>query len=135
MDLPRKMHRYGARGEWLVWVLGVVVIMLVVGTGKQVVRRYEIEQEKRLLGDDISSLRIKQTELLQLLAYTQSPIYTEEQARLRLNLAHPGERLAILETPTATLQTESEQTVLAKQQAATPNPTRWWQYFFIRSEP
>lgn len=134
MTMQHKLKQSGVRGEWLVWILGVVVIMIIVGISKQVYRRYEIEQEKRILYSDISALRTKQAQLLEMLAYTQSSTYAEEQARLRLNLAGPGERLAIIE------QVDSDNTNTIKKEVAKKlefsnsslnYPQRWWEYFFV----
>lgn len=119
--------------ELLPWILGVVVILLGVAVGKQALRRYQLYREQEGLRSTVQGLQAKNHELLSLLEYVKSPVYAEEQARLRLGLAKPGEQLAVITDGSVAVHNEESALPPTK---AVPEPEdsnakKWWGYFFV----
>ena len=120
--------------QWLPWVAGLAIVFLLLAIGREIVRRYAIEQEKQGLERSNVSLQEKNAALTQLLQYAQTQTYAEEQARLRFGLGKAGEHLAIISdqapgAPTALPlgTSDGHQPSAALNQK---NWQRWWAYFF-----
>ncbi len=110
-----------------------LVILVLLGSAlvKEILHKYQIENEINDLQAQIESLESRNGDLHTLLAYLNSDAYTEEQARLKLGLQKPGE--SVVAVLGASTDTESEaaitQTTKNNEQDTIPNPKRWWNYF------
>lgn len=109
----------------------MVLLILLVGTGRQALKHYTIQKEIESVQLAISEMNSKNSELGELLVYVQSPAYTEAQARLRFGYAKPGEKLAIIPEGQVlgTFRFDEEGN---DQSAETDDEplTRWWTHFF-----
>ena len=92
---------------------------------------YRIGVEIERLQTATGRLEAKRLETLKWLQYVHSPAYVEEKARVDLNLAAPGEAVAVISRPAATA---AQALVKAKPDPAAAsgwqNLKQWWQYFF-----
>lgn len=108
--------------------------MLGFALGKEVIRKYQIENEIRQLEQEVTALENRNTELSSMIDYFDSDTYKEEQARLKLGMQKPGERVvAVLGVQTNTdfaPDGSVSQVRSTGQEDPRANPQRWWDYFF-----
>ncbi len=115
--------------EWLPWGLGVLIVLVGIGTAKQALKRHEIQQEIDAMSQSVTNLQSKNGQLLQLLTYVKSPAHTEEQARLQFGFVKPGEHVAVI--PGNVLGANAAtRTSGGEAQIPQTNNWKWWSYFF-----
>ncbi len=109
-----------------------VLVMFSSALVKEVVHKHQVESEVNKLQEELTRLEQSNIELGNLIKYLESPEYTEEQARLKLGLQKPGEKVvAVLGDATDGAETvDGGSSTLAAAQASAPNPQKWWNYFF-----
>lgn len=114
-------------------VLAVLVglaVFFVVGIGREIFRRYSLDQQFSDLEQTITKLESQNTELTGLIGYFQSDTYQEEQARLKLGFSERGESavtVPVPDTPEITAQKEAASEANGRQQ----DPLNTWiDYFF-----
>ena len=122
--------------DLLPWFLGVIVVLIGIGTAKQALKRYQIQSEINAMQNSVTDLQTQNGQLLQILSYVKSPAYAEEQARLQFGMAKPGEHLAVIPEGTVlgastTAQTDSD---ASNAKNNTSNKWQWWNYFFSTSK-
>ena len=128
------LNRIGGIRDWVPWVMGITIALMLLSVGKLAVKRYSIQREIEAGQSEISRANAKRDELLTLLQYVESPTYAEEQARLKFGLAKPGEKLAVIPSP----ENENSQDISGADpnrldESAGPkrlNYNKWWSYFF-----
>lgn len=114
------------RGEWVALAGLALLVVFGIGLTREVARRQALDTELRSLQADVGTLAARRDELQSLIAEFQRAETQEQEARLKLNLAKPGERSLIVErTPSNATSTEESTPALSRS-----IPTRWWQYFF-----
>lgn len=114
------------RGEWVALAGLALLVVFGVGLTREVARRRALDAELHSLRSDVGTLTARRDELQRLIGEFQRAETQEQEARLKLNLAKPGERSLIVERAPA-------DDASAAESPATPSPsmpTRWWQYFF-----
>ncbi len=119
----------GAR--WIVLAGLVVLVGLGVALTKDFYRKAKINQEINTLEEEIGHLSQRNEELTGLISYFESDTFKEREARSKLNVQKPGERVIEVEEP------EIEAAVLATQPVTETeeprnNIERWWLHFFDR---
>jgi cell division protein FtsB len=129
MKTPEKkrfIHRIlTSRGVLL--LEGILIIIIVIGITKEVVRRMSLRQEIATLELQIAELQAQNRSLGEYVASINTDSFREREARKRLNLQRPGETLLIVP--------ESNGTPLIATTSPSVSPTasnteRWWHYFF-----
>ncbi len=115
------------------WLLGVVVVLVGIGMVKQALKRYEIQNEINTMQQSVADLQLKNGQLLQLLSYVKSPTYSEEQQRLQLGLAKPGEHMAVIPEGMVLGASSTGSSSTSTDGTNTTNHWKWWSYFFPTS--
>lgn len=108
---------------------GVLLVILLVGIARELVHRYEVQEQVNKLRQQIEELESKKTTLTDLLSELKSPLFQEQEAREKLGKAKPGETVVIVPLTNDSTQTAtpaSKGTSTSKE----ANPIRWWHYFF-----
>ncbi len=108
-------------------IIAVIFTLLVlVASGREIVRRLQIEREIEKLENEVERLETENTELRGLIEYFQTESYAERQAREKLNLQKGGERAVIIS------ENVSEEVSLerARQEERKSNLKKWWDFFF-----
>lgn len=103
-------------------LLVVLLILSFVKVSKEVLLRYEINQEINALQARQAELSDKTEDMNKLIAYLNTDEYIEKQARLQLNLSHPGEKQINLPG------NNKEDLVLDIDNST--NIMKWFNYFF-----
>lgn len=111
----------------------VLLIFVSLALGKEIYRRYQINQEIKSVEDEIERLEKRNKELQALVDYLASPSYKEIQARQNLGLQKPGEQAVAVE-PAPAASAQDNQNPAEPKEENLSNPHRWWNYFFEPKE-
>jgi len=111
------------------FVVALALITVAVGVGRESYRKYQLTQEINKLKTEIERLEGKNDQLADLMEYLKEEPYLEKEARLKLNLKKPGEKVIILSNKEQEEQEEvlSDVSELIEEDS---NYWEWWKYFF-----
>jgi cell division protein FtsB len=121
-----------AKAKWPLFLIANLAVLLVVGvsTVRESYRGWTVDHEISALEGKAQALEGRKMELGQLAARMQEPSYVEREARSKLGLQKPGEKVVVLEGVSATHTVWNIDVVAVAQPAETrSNHERWWQYF------
>lgn len=142
MDAVRS-HRDGegdTRRRSLLLAAAVVCLFLTgMSAVRELYRQHAINQEVSTLEQNIQQLEERKSSISDLLTQLHQPRSLDREARIRLGMQKPGERVFVLKG-----QGWQEESVHATQRAPAlfsespeeplrSNPTRWARYFFVHS--
>ena len=134
-------HRSTPERSRLLWMVGAGICCLLVGifTVREVYRRHRVDSEVEKLTGEVQSLEEKRVRLSELLSYLESGEAIDRDARLRLGMQKPGERVYVLDNDLwrdASLEVSKTTTTsaVAVTEETVSNPVRWFHYFFRRSD-
>lgn len=127
-SLNRVLHG----GRWIVIGGLVVIVGIGIALTRDVIRKARIRKEIASLEQQISGLERRNEELAGLIDYFESDTFTEREARAKLNVQKPGEKVIEVQQPSGepTTQVAVAPTVAQPQ----TNPERWWNFFFAKQE-
>lgn len=139
--MPRRWfnrEQLASRPSWVVvLVAGSLLVFFLFASGREVIRWYNVRKQVRRLAQTVAVEQQRQQQLQDLIDYLGSPTYQEREARLKLGLKKPGERVILVppgpEESGNASTTPSDGAVnnggQSSAEPATP-PARWWRYFF-----
>ncbi len=118
------------RSRWFL-ILG----LLLVGysffvLGKMVWQNYKVNQQIKSLESEIANIENENQKLSDLIAYFQTETFKEKEAREKLGLVKPGEKVLVFP------QNEKNEEQFAINNKSTeetekiPNYQKWWNFFF-----
>jgi len=107
--------------------LVIILILVVIAFGQESYRYFRTSQQIKDLENKIEELKTSNEELAGLEEYFKSEEFLEKEARLKLNLTKPGEKLIIIKQIEEDLEEFEQEQGLAKEIS---NIQEWWQYFF-----
>lgn len=116
--------------------LGFVVITGL-SAARELYRQNQVKAEVTTLQDRVAQLEARKTTVSQLLERLQTPDMIDREARLRLNMQRPGERVYIMRgeewerlsndpTPDAPTLYQDHPVEVRRS-----NPERWFRFFFV----
>lgn len=120
-------------------LLGVGVLCVTgLSAARELYRRERVRTDLQTLEQRVEALQDRRTEVSQILQRLQTPEVIDREARLRLNMQKPGERVYVLrgeaweqqQSATAQLPMLYKDTVVEPKRS---NPERWFRYFFVHS--
>lgn len=117
------------------FLISLALIGLAVNVGRESYRKYQLTKEINQLKSEISRLEKQDNQMADLLEYFQEDTYLEKEARLKLNLKKPGEKVVIFsqtEEATASQSPADSKETGQPSQEDESNPWKWWEYFFLR---
>lgn len=139
------MTLHQANGRRIGFAKKITILILVAFIGfigfsvvKKSWSRYKLEKEIRRLQVQIADLEKNNSDAEGLIGYFATDDYLEREARAKLNLKKPGEKVAIF-APLSAEKIGGEEAVGAPPRAMTGKETasgrlanvwRWWEYFF-----
>jgi cell division protein FtsB len=118
--------------RWFIILCLLVVVFFVYASLRDYYNQDDLRDDIEKLGEQIESLKTEQSDLQDTLAYVQSDDFVEIEARTKLNLRKPGEKIIIV-SDSAALTELNETDSPGIKSLLTPsesNYQRWWQYFF-----
>lgn len=110
-----------------IFFLLIVLVLAIIAFGRESYRNFGINQEIKNLEKKIEQLKASNEELIGLEEYFQSEEFLEKQARLKLNLTKPGEKVIIIKQIEEDLKELGQEETIAKEIS---NIQKWWEYFF-----
>ena len=130
MMLKRKKHiihwlRTVVSSKVLLVCIAFLFIIFFTASAKKVMKKEYVDSEIDRLKAEITQLQDKKTQFNEVLQYLESEEYVEDEARLKLGLQKPGERVMVI--------TENTETTEIPAQIAYDTRTniqKWWEYFF-----
>lgn len=114
-----------------IFFLLIILILVAVALGRESYRNFRVNQNIKDLENTIEELKANNEELIGLQEYFQSEEFLEKQARLKLNLTKPGEKVIIIKQIEGDLEEIVQQQGIAKEFS---NVQKWWEYFFENKE-
>jgi len=134
--MPKKPYNSGLKAFFTSKLFLLIAIPIaffaIFGYIRAYYRDYQVNQEIASLEKQISDLKEKKLESLEILDYVMSKNFVEEKARTELNLKKPGERVAIVDRRETESQTEKQKIDIEESRNIT-NPKKWWYYFIHKS--
>jgi cell division protein FtsB len=122
------------------FLISLILITLAVNVGRESYRKYQLTQEINRLKLEIERIEGKNEQLANLMEYFKEESYLEKEARLKLNLKKPGEKVVILSKESASdidAEVSEGGDVLSENDMVnnlnnpeTANYWKWWEYFF-----
>lgn len=135
-----KLERIFFNPKFLTLIGLIVIILISFPFAKNAAKQYKINQEISDYKKEIAGLQNKGKDLKNFVSYLESDQFTEEQARLKLNLKKPGEVVTIIKTDGSgpQLASSSEGDPIfnipgrekAEPSSEPSNPRKWLNYFF-----
>lgn len=139
MESPRSPRAAG-RSLSLSLMLAIGVACVTgVSAARELYRRERVEAELQTLEDRVEKLQDRKLAVLRTLELLQTPDVIDREARLRLNMQKPGERVYILRGEGWEEQARGEAVAstgsdgLPPESSPRTNLQRWFRYFFIHS--
>ncbi len=131
------------RWRFLIVVNLFVVVFLGMSLGREVVRSTSITSEISSLQEEADSLVARNIKISELKTAMQTESYIEREARLKLGLKKPGEKVVVIQDEASALKdiasgsNPSDPLGYVIQESdtdgAVANPTKWWYYFFDKN--
>ncbi len=128
------------------FLLKIAIVLAIAALGfvgfstyKETRKKQQIEEEINKLQEEANEINRENLSLEEKIYYLESDEFKEKEAKEKLNLRSPGEKVVIIK-PSLTKDEESEENLqnnkneeseksLAALDART-NPKKWWDYFF-----
>jgi len=128
-------HEGLRRAKWpLIFLISSVLFLAVgISTVRETYRVWQVDQDINSLQAQVDYLEGKKMKFMDLMQRLDSSEALDKEARARLGLRKPGERVIVL----AGLGEADASAAVAQTQPASQtdsgtlsNPQKWWQYFF-----
>ena len=116
--------------KFFLFSITLALIAIAVSVGSESYQKYQLTQEINKLKTEIEKLESKNEQLASLMEYLKEEPYLEKEAKLKLNLKNPGEKVVILSDELIQDQVILEDKVKEQTEEETANYWEWWQYFF-----
>jgi cell division protein FtsB len=116
--------------KFFIAFLVIIFVLALIALGRESYRYFRVSQNIKNLEERIENLETKSEELSKMEGYFQSEEFLEKEARLKLNLTKPGEKLIIIKTPEDLEEGQEQEGVVAKEIF---NIQKWWNYFFSKN--
>lgn len=119
---------FGSR--WFLLTALIAALLVAFGYARAYYQNYRVNQEIKILQEQVRNLEHKKLESMEILKYVTSDAYVEEKARSELNLKKPGENVVffnnLTDSPSVVSSTGVDRWVLN-------TPVKWWYYFTHQS--
>lgn len=120
------------------FVVLFAMLGLILNVGRESYRKYQLVKEIRNLEIEIKKVEGRNRQLSDLMDYFSEESFLEKEARLKLNLQKPGEKIVIFSDKSGGADNQNSSTPKAtnKQQGqedtggTSTNYWKWWEYFF-----
>ncbi len=134
-DQYKKFIRKMLGSKTFLFLIFIILIILTINLVQESYHKYQLKKEISGLKLEIERLEGSKEQLSNLMEYFKNDSYLEKEARVKLNLKKPGEKVVILSRDSVV-----DDSVLEKQEETeaesedinikTANYWKWWEYFF-----
>lgn len=109
----------------------IALVALLLNFVRESYHRYQLGEEISGLETEVKRLEGRKQQLAGLMEYFEQESYLEKEARQRLNLKKPGEKVVILPQKTDPgIESDQEIDNILTENQETANYWKWWEYFF-----
>ena len=119
----------------------IILIVLTINLAQESYKKYQLKKEISELKLEIDRLEGNKEQLSNLMEYFKNDSYLEQEARVKLNLKKPGEKVVILSRDSVTndnvkvsqsgaLEIGNQEIELEDIDLEMANYWKWWEYFF-----
>ncbi len=128
----KRKHKFRYVPIAIVLVVGMVGFSLV----KEYLRSYQIHSEIEQLRNQITALQTENKQAGDFVEYLKTESYFEQQARIKLGLKSPGEKMIVIDTSGQVGATgehavpRGAMALQTFQRDDRTNPQKWFDYFF-----
>ena len=129
-DTQTFVRRFFASRMFLL-ILLLISLLVALNFARAYYQDIKIREEIKSLEKEVSSLRQRKLESIDLLNYVTSDAFVEEKARTELNLRRPGEKVAVVNMPEGIETAKVTNAVESEKHLG--NPAKWWYYFLHHS--
>lgn len=110
----------------------ITLVFLGFKVGQESYYKYQLQQKINNLKSEIDKVEGENNQLSKMMNYLKNESYLEQEARVKLNLKKPGEKVVIF--PGKEKKENSNFKILEQDENAQKNSSanhwRWWEYFF-----
>lgn len=120
---------------WLVRSI-IALILLIIGIfgytlSKEISKKKQVQNEIRLLELEAEKIEKENMKLEERIAYLGSEDYKKKEAKEKLNLQNPDEKMVvIMQGPAVKQEIGEEPTPVVYKENNIPNYQKWWNLFF-----
>lgn len=138
MEFPRS-SRTTERALSLPLMLAIGFVCITgLSAARELYRREQVRAELQTLEERVTKLQDRKLEVSQILQRLQTTEVIDREARLRLNMQKPGERVYVLrgEAWEEQARVDAQLPMLYQEIKTEPkrtNPERWLRYFFVHT--
>ncbi len=121
----------GQASWWIVVIASTILVIFSVAIIRELVQSHQVRQQVKALREQVATEQQRQQEYRDLIEYLSSPTFQEREARLKLGLKKPGERVIVI--PSLDSNTNSNDVNSSTQSgpaASQSTVQRWWDFFF-----
>lgn len=118
---------------WVVVIAGGLTVVFTVAIVREVIRTQQVRNQVQRLRDQVTAEADRYTKLEELIAYLGSQTFQEREARLKLGLRKPGERVIVVPPGTVPGTNAATNGIVNDGTIGVANETnaqRWWRYLF-----
>ncbi|MFW0862290.1 MAG: FtsB family cell division protein [Candidatus Komeilibacteria bacterium] len=119
--------------KYFLLIIFVIIIFFLFSAVKDYYSQEDLREDISTLDSQINDLQAQQTDLIATLAQVQSEDFVETEARTRLNLRKPGEKVIIVSSD-EDVQRLNDQAgdkgIKDLLEEPDTNSSKWWSYFF-----
>ncbi len=138
MNLKRNpvRNRSWFTSKWFLVLVLIVFVLIGIALGKEFFRSHQINKEIAQLQDEIKELEGKNSDFSEFVEFLKTDVYLEEQARIKLGMKAPGEKVVVLKESNSDsaqelggekkFTSDGVQVELRKQK----NSSKWLSYFW-----
>lgn len=120
------------RSRWFLALSIVVILYFFWALGKMAWQNYQVNQQIKGLENEVAQIEGDNQKLSDLIAYFQTETFKEQEAREKLGLVMPGEKVLVFPGNDKNADTSIVETVTKKDEEVKnePNYKKWWSFFF-----
>ncbi|OIO18514.1 MAG: hypothetical protein COY69_02995 [Candidatus Magasanikbacteria bacterium CG_4_10_14_0_8_um_filter_32_14] len=122
-----KKRFFGSR--LFLFIMFGLAVVVAVGYARAYYQDYKIKQEIKNLQDEVSSLKKKKINTIDILKYVSSTAYVEDQARTELNMKKPGENVVFVNNSGEDTKSNTTQDNISNSGQFISNRLKWLYYF------
>ena len=123
-----------ARFRWPLFLAlnGALLLIVWVSAGRETYQQWKVDEEIGDLQQQVNQLEGKRLTLLDTLQKLNALETLDREARLRLDLKKPGERVVVLKGFDVTSVDSAAEALTPS--AEPSNPLKWFRYFFVHNK-
>jgi len=118
------------------FVAPLVILLAVIYLGfllyQAIFVNYQTNVKIKALNRELEATKQQQRELETLIAYYQTEAFQELEARKKLGLKMPGEKIVNVNVPEEKKDPKEEEKKKISQTPSKSNPQLWWEYLFYQ---